>query len=270
MLLNFVFTAGTTWLIAASERSHKRSTNDQYLRNADQCLEMMKEMSHLWESARILADMFTRLVNEQREKRRDEEERWMITEIGPTGGGGASGSASTPPRSRRGGSQGITVLSDVNFESDDRVAPTGRTGNRNGNSVSSDEEGTVIHHPPQYHHGQSQLQQFVPHQQLYQPLPHVQSHGTRVVHHQLASQGIDPNWHAYHLPPLANPGPSGSSVLPSMHTVQSSTTSPVDACGPPVPLPAFTRQESSQPRYDDNDAINGLKRTGVWMNPPPP
>jgi hypothetical protein len=194
---------------------------------------MLREMSPLWESAELLGEMFTKLVNEEREKRRSEEERWLITEVGPSGSASASGSdMGVAPR-----------------WGDPPEPPGTRTGR--GHAYSSEEEGTMGDPQPRLHPRQNQPQQYPPPQ-----------------HYQQHPQAQVPPWQVYggyNLPPLADPGPSGGSVLPSIQTGHPTPTN----SRPLVSPTSTTGARQVMMDVNENDAVCGLKRTGIWMNPVP-
>jgi hypothetical protein len=247
VLLNFVFTAGTTWLIAVSERSHKCSTNEQYLRNAELCLVMLKEMSPLWESAALLGDMFTRLVNEERERRKKEEERWLITEFGPSGSASASGSdMCVAPR--WGGPPESFTGTPVHSKITGRKSQPPPGTSRGHDSYSSEEEGTMGDPQSRLHPRQNEPQQYPPPQ-----------------HYQQHPQALAPPWQVYgghNLPSLANPGPSSGSTLPN---TQPGHPTPTSSRQPASPI-STTDARHAMMDENENDAVCGLKRTGIWMN----
>jgi hypothetical protein len=260
ILLHFVFTAGSTWLIAVSERSHKRSTSEQYLRNAEQCIEMLKEMSQLWESADILANMFTRLVINEREKRRNEEEKWMITEVGPSGNVNSSGSV-------HGGISRWESSNEIHsgLPIHSNLAGGGIHTSRDTDSYSSEEEGARVHHQ-QHLHTQVPTQQNIQQSHPYQQHP-IQTQVDQPMFRQPTSHNVPAQetlLETYNLPPLAKAGPSGSSVLQSMNIGYI----PSSLANAGLLASVAVSGEPELPRLDKNDAINGLKRTGVWMNPP--
>lgn len=215
---------------------------------------MLREMTPLWESAELLGDMFTRLVNEEREKRRNEEERWLITEVGPSGSVSAT-SLGGPPE----GYTGVPMYPDIAGRKSQTSHGAGRV-----QSYSSEEEGTMGDSQTRLHSRQSHPQQYPthPHPHQYQPHPILQANNNHTSPHHPQVQAS--HWQVrggYNLPPLANPGPSSSTILPRMQTEFFSPITP----GHFAPLSVAS--EVTQAMLDENDAVCGLKRTGIWMNP---
>jgi hypothetical protein len=65
--MTVIYTAGTTWLIAAAERSHRKETRLRFLEQSDKCVEYLKETGTYWETGARLEQLLRGLVETQRE-----------------------------------------------------------------------------------------------------------------------------------------------------------------------------------------------------------
>jgi hypothetical protein len=66
--MSVIYTAGTTWLIAASETSHKKQTKLRYLGYAEKCVEYLRETGMVWETGARLEGLLKAVIDEQRGK----------------------------------------------------------------------------------------------------------------------------------------------------------------------------------------------------------
>lgn len=66
--MTVVYTAGTTWLIAASETAHKKETKSRFLEQAEKCVGYLKEMGTYWETGARLEQLLQRVIELQRTK----------------------------------------------------------------------------------------------------------------------------------------------------------------------------------------------------------
>jgi hypothetical protein len=66
--MTVIYTAGTTWLIAASESAHKKETKVRFLEQADRCVEYLRETGTYWETGTHLERLLNRVISLQRAK----------------------------------------------------------------------------------------------------------------------------------------------------------------------------------------------------------
>lgn len=66
--MTVIYTAGTTWLIAASETAHKKETKLRFLEQAETCAEYLKETGTYWETGTHLERLLNRVISLQRAK----------------------------------------------------------------------------------------------------------------------------------------------------------------------------------------------------------
>lgn len=67
-MMSIIFTAGTTWVLVASETQQSMEQRQQYLRYAGKCVNHLEHAERLWESASQLRVMLARLLAEQQTK----------------------------------------------------------------------------------------------------------------------------------------------------------------------------------------------------------
>jgi hypothetical protein len=67
-VMSVIYTAGTTWLIAASETSHKKQTKLRYLGYAEKCVEYLRETGMIWKTGARLERLLKAIIDEQRGK----------------------------------------------------------------------------------------------------------------------------------------------------------------------------------------------------------
>lgn len=64
--MTVIYTAGTTWLIAAAERSHRKETRLRFLEQSDKCVEYLKETGTYWETGARLEQLLRGVIEAQR------------------------------------------------------------------------------------------------------------------------------------------------------------------------------------------------------------
>jgi hypothetical protein len=252
-MMSIIFTAGTTWVLVASEAQQSTEQRQQYLRNAGKCVNHLEHAERLWDSASQLRIMLARLLAEQQAR--------ISAAENPSGDAEAPGSGSISANSTRNATPAPAIASTSRADTEPQ-APLSNP------PASSSESGLPppnqfhqeIHYSPRADPSYSSPQNDSP----YSPQYHQSIRYTQATA-QSASAAYMPNvW-----PP---PTPQGSTSRMPPQQVQSGqnpypySTSSQLPTQPPLGPPDWTLD----PRYWMGQVGDNIQLPGTNFYPPPP